>query len=316
MQLGYWPRVTIKHTSGQAEGQIYVPEVSFAMMVACIGLVLAFQDSSRFASAYGIAVTGTMTATSILFYGVARGWGWSPLVAGPLVALFLSLDLAFFSANVHKIAEGGWFPLVVGVAIFTLMTTWRRGRELLGEAFRSQALPLDVFMADLAATGPHRVAGTAVFMTSNPSGVPAVLLHFFKHGKVLHEQVLFLSIATRHVPEIAPSARERSGFRGTASIRSWPSSLHAAPQRPRGAAVLPPPDCRPTRPTPALPRGNAPSPTDAGWPSGAGPLLLHEPEHQPANAFFDPVEPRGGWGRRSSSEGSAAWAAEPWPTTA
>ncbi|MBX3199534.1 MAG: KUP/HAK/KT family potassium transporter [Labilithrix sp.] len=205
VQLGYWPRVTIKHTSGQAEGQIYVPEVSFAMMVACIGLVLAFQDSSRFASAYGIAVTGTMTATSILFYGVARGWGWSPLVAGPLVALFLSLDLAFFSANVHKIAEGGWFPLVVGVAIFTLMTTWRRGRELLGEAFRSQALPLDVFMADLAATGPHRVAGTAVFMTSNPSGVPAVLLHFFKHGKVLHEQVLFLSIATRHVPEIARS---------------------------------------------------------------------------------------------------------------
>ncbi|MBX3207618.1 MAG: potassium transporter Kup [Labilithrix sp.] len=204
VQLGYWPRVTIKHTSGTAEGQIYVPEVSFAMMVGSIALVLAFQDSSRFASAYGIAVTGTMTATSILFYGVARRlWGWRPVAAGALVAMFLGVDLAFFGANVHKIADGGWFPLVVGVAIFTLMTTWRRGRELLGRAFLKEALPLDAFMADLSVTGAHRVAGTAVFMTSNPNGVPAVLLHFFKHSKVLHEQVVFLSIATEHVPEIA-----------------------------------------------------------------------------------------------------------------
>ncbi|MBX3227400.1 MAG: KUP/HAK/KT family potassium transporter [Labilithrix sp.] len=206
VQLGYWPRVTIKHTSGTAEGQIYVPEVNSAMMVACVALVLAFQDSSRFASAYGIAVTGTMTATSILFYGVARRrWGWHPLVAGALVCVFLSIDLSFFGANVHKIADGGWFPLVVGIVIFTLMTTWHRGRELLGQAFRKDALPLDVFMADLATTKPHRVVGTAVFMTSNPTGVPPVLLHFFKHAKVLHEQVVILSIGTLHVPEIARS---------------------------------------------------------------------------------------------------------------
>ncbi len=205
VQLGYWPRVTIKHTSGRAEGQIYVPEVNFALLVGCILLVLAFQDSSRFASAYGIAVTGTMSITSILFYGVARRWGWSPLTAGGLVALFLVFDLAFFSANVHKIADGGWFPVSVGIAMFTLMTTWRRGRELLGRAFREQTLPLDAFMTDLAMTKPHRVVGTAVFMTSNPDGAPPVMLHYFKHSKTLHEQVLLLSIATQHVPEIARS---------------------------------------------------------------------------------------------------------------
>jgi KUP system potassium uptake protein len=207
VQLGYWPRVTIKHTSGRAEGQIYVPEVNFALLIGCIILVLAFQDSSRFASAYGIAVTGTMSITSILFYGVARRWGWSALKAGGLVALFLVFDLAFFSANVHKIADGGWFPVSVGILVFTLMTTWRRGRELLGRAFREQTLALDAFMDDLAATKPHRVVGTAVFMTSNPDGAPPVLLHYFKHSKVLHEQVLLLSIATQHVPEIARSER-------------------------------------------------------------------------------------------------------------
>ncbi len=202
VQLGYWPRVTIKHTSGSAEGQIYVPEVNFALLVGCVILVLAFQDSSRFASAYGIAVTGTMSITSVLFYGVARRWGWSALTAGALVALFLVFDLAFFSANVHKIADGGWFPVSVGVAMFALMTTWRRGRELLAQAFRDQSLPLDLFMADLTTTKPLRVVGTAVFMTSNPDGAPPVMLHYFKHSKTLHEQVILLSITTRHVPEL------------------------------------------------------------------------------------------------------------------
>jgi KUP system potassium uptake protein len=203
VQLGYWPRVTIKHTSGSAEGQIYVPEVNFALMCGCIALVIAFEDSGNLANAYGIAVTGTMSITSILFYGVARRWGWSPLTAGSLVALFLVVDLSFFSANAHKVAEGGWLPLAIGAVLFTLMTTWRRGRELLAEAFRAHSLPLDTFMADLEQMKPHRVVGTAVFMTSNPSGVSPVLLHHFKHNKVLHEQVLLLSIATRHVPEIA-----------------------------------------------------------------------------------------------------------------
>ncbi|HVJ91793.1 MAG TPA: KUP/HAK/KT family potassium transporter, partial [Labilithrix sp.] len=207
VQLGYWPRMTIRHTSDRAAGQIYVPEVNFALLVGCIILVLAFQDSSRFASAYGIAVTGTMSITSILFYGVARRWGWSAFTAGGLVALFLIFDLAFFGANVHKISDGGWFPVTVGIVMFTLMTTWRRGRELLGRAFQEQALPLDAFMADLAETKPHRVVGTAVFMTSNPDGVPPVMLHYFKHSKVLHEQVLLLSIATQHIPEITRSER-------------------------------------------------------------------------------------------------------------
>ncbi|MBX3187421.1 MAG: KUP/HAK/KT family potassium transporter [Labilithrix sp.] len=202
VQLGYFPRVSIKHTSGRAEGQIYVPEVNYGLMVACIALVLAFQDSSRFASAYGIAVTGTMAITSVLFYGVARRWGWSKLAAGGLVALFLTLDLSFFGANVHKIADGGWFPLAVGAVMFTMMTTWRRGRELIGQAFAAQALSLRAFMHDLHAAKPPRVAGTAVFLTSSHGGVPAVLLHYFKHNKVLHEQVVLLSIATRHVPEI------------------------------------------------------------------------------------------------------------------
>jgi KUP system potassium uptake protein len=197
--------MTIKHTSGEAEGQIYVPEVNFALMIGCITLVLAFQDSARFASAYGIAVTGTMSITSVLFYGVARRWGWSPLAAGALVAVFLAFDLSFFAANAHKIADGGWFPVLVAIFIFTLMTTWRRGRELLGQAFVAHTLPLDVFMADLENTKPHRVDGTAVFMTSNPGGVPPVLLHHFKHNRVLHEQVLILSIATHHVPEVARS---------------------------------------------------------------------------------------------------------------
>ncbi|MBI2393562.1 MAG: potassium transporter Kup [Deltaproteobacteria bacterium] len=203
VQLGYWPRVTIKHTSGKAEGQIYVPEVNYALMVGCIALVIGFKDSSRFASAYGIAVTGTMAITSVLFYGVARRWGWSPMKAGALVALFLALDLSFFGANVHKIAEGGWFPLAVGAGMYLLMVTWHRGRELLRDEFLAHTLPLDVFMADLAATQPPRVPGTAVYMTSNPEGAPPVLLHYFKHNKTLHEQVLLLSIATQHVPEVA-----------------------------------------------------------------------------------------------------------------
>jgi KUP system potassium uptake protein len=203
VQLGYCPRVSIVHTSGASEGQIYVPEVNWALLVACVSLVVGFGSSSKLAAAYGIAVTGTMAITSVLFFVVARRrWGWPLIAAVPLLVIFLSVDIPFFSANLAKVLSGGWVPLVIGTVVFTVMTTWSRGRRLLGEAFVAQALPLDLFMADVVATKPMRVPGTAVFMTSNPKGAPPVLLHHFKHNKLLHEQVILLSIATQHVPDV------------------------------------------------------------------------------------------------------------------
>jgi KUP system potassium uptake protein len=208
VQLGYWPRVSIKHTSGEAEGQIYVPEINYALMVACVALVLGFRHSTDLAAAYGIAVTGTMSITTILFYVVARTkWNWSVPKALGLCSIFLAIDLIFFSANTVKIGEGGWVPLAIAAAVFTIMVTWKRGRAELGQAIFATTLPLPLFLEDCERMKPHRVQGTAVFMTSNPDAAPPVLLHHFKHNKVLHEQVVCLSIATRHVPEVPPTER-------------------------------------------------------------------------------------------------------------
>ncbi len=207
VQLGYCPRVTIVHTSGSAEGQIYIPEINRLLMVACIALVVAFRESSHLAAAYGIAVTGTMSITSILFYQVTRRWGWAPWKSAALVGLFLALDLAFLGANVVKITEGGWLPLAMAAAVFMVMTTWKTGRRTLGRHIIANTLSIDLFLDDVRSTQPHRVKGTAVFMTSNPDGAPPVLLHHFKHNKVLHEQVILLSVQTRHVPEVSVAQR-------------------------------------------------------------------------------------------------------------
>jgi KUP system potassium uptake protein len=208
VQLGYAPRFTIRHTSRTEFGQIYVPEVNAAVAAACLALVLGFRTSSALASAYGIAVTGTMAITTLLFHRVMRDrWGWGRLVAWPLTAVFLTVDLAFFSSNLIKIEEGGWFPLAAAAVVFTLMSTWKRGGSALSRQLRDASLPLDLFLDDIERRPPHRVTGTAVFMTSNPGSVPPVLLHHLKHNKVLHERVLLVSILTEDIPSVPSDAR-------------------------------------------------------------------------------------------------------------
>ena len=210
VQLGYLPRVTVVHTSGTTEGQIYIPEANRLLMVACVALVMGFRASSNLASAYGIAVTGTMAITTVLSYWVARDrWGWSRLRAGSLLVFLLSIDLAFFGSCLIKIASGGWFPLALGGGMFAVMVTWNRGRSLLGEKIAAGTLPLSMFLADVESRRPHRVSGTAVFLASTRRGTPTVLLHHFKHNKVLHEQVVILSIATDAVPWVRDEHKVR-----------------------------------------------------------------------------------------------------------
>ena len=200
MQLGYWPRLRVLHTSAREEGQIYIPEMNYALMVGCIVLTIGFGSSSAIAAAYGIAVTGTMIITSLLFWVVARRlMGWSAGVATALVGLFLAIDVAFFVANAVKIADGGWFPLAMGLAVFVMMTTWHRGRQLFARRIAEESLALDLFLADLAESRPHRVSG----MTSNVGVTPGVLLHYFKHSKVLHKSVVLFTVHNERVPKVA-----------------------------------------------------------------------------------------------------------------
>jgi len=208
VQLGYSPRVTIVHTSHTEMGQIYIPEVNQALWVGCLALVVGFRSSTNLAAAYGIAVTGTMITTTLLFHTVAcERWKWNLWRARALTGLFLAVDLAFFGANLIKFREGGWFPLVVAAAIYILMTTWNRGRARLAAIVRENTLPMELFLADVARKRPHRVPGLAVFLTSDISGAPPVLLHHLKHNKVLHENVMLLSVVTEEIPQVDQSER-------------------------------------------------------------------------------------------------------------
>ncbi len=206
--LGYWPRVGIEHTSAKEIGQIYIPSINWALMLATIVLVLGFETSSNLAAAYGIAVTTTMLITTLLTFVVARErWGWSLPGVVALTALFLFADLAFFGANFIKIGQGGWFPLVVAGAIFVLMTTWRKGRALLGERIQSQLVPLDDFFELMKVERIVRVPGTAVYMTSNPVGAPPALMQNFLHYRAIHESVVLLTVITEEVPRVDPADR-------------------------------------------------------------------------------------------------------------
>jgi KUP system potassium uptake protein len=208
VQLGYFPRVNVVHTSRAHEGQIYIPEVNWALMVACLYLVFSFKTSTSLAAAYGIAVTGTMGITSVVYYVVVtEAWGWSRWRALPLAALFLAFDLAFFGANAVKFLDGGWVPLAMAAGVFTLMTTWKTGRARLAEKIARGALPLGEFLDARKADPPVRVPGTAVFMSANPGVTPPVLRHHYRHNHVLHEQVVILSILSAPVPFVSPKNR-------------------------------------------------------------------------------------------------------------
>ena len=201
IQLGYAPRMEIRHTSRQERGQIYLPGINWALMVAVAVLVVGFGSSTNLAAAYGIAVTGTMVITTLLAFIVVRKiWGWSLLLSTAIAGSFLLVDLIYFSANVIKIREGGWFPLLLALGVFTLMVTWKQGRALLYKRLASDALPLAQLVGSASNSGFNCIAGTAIFLTPNAEMTPHALLHSLKHYKSLHEQVVVLTVETLDIP--------------------------------------------------------------------------------------------------------------------
>jgi KUP system potassium uptake protein len=208
IQLGYFPRMQIVHTSSAEIGQIYMPAVNWTVMIATIMLVVSFRSSSNLAGAYGVAVSTTMIITTVLAHVVARDLlHWSALKASLITAAFLIGDLAFLGANLFKIAEGGWFPLLIASAVFTLMTTWRRGRQILNVRLGEGALTPELFVTSLQARPPVRVPGTAVFMHRTREAVPPALLHSLKHYKAMHEQVILLTVVTEEVAHLRDDER-------------------------------------------------------------------------------------------------------------
>ena len=208
IQLGLAPRLTVQHTSAREIGQIYITEINYALLIATVGLVLAFRTSDNMAAAYGVAVTATMAITTYLAHRVmTRLWKW-PMFWSTLVAsLFLVMDLSFFGANALKIPSGGWFPLMVGALGYVLLTTWQRGRQLLQVRLNEIAVPLPILLGDIAAEPPHRIPGTAIFMTAQPDGVPYTLLYNLRHNQVLHERIILLTVVMTEVPRVEPKDR-------------------------------------------------------------------------------------------------------------
>ena len=210
IQLGLLPRFEVRHTSAQRAGQIYMPRVNGLLLLGVLLLVALFRSSSALASAYGIAVTGTMVVTGMMaFIVIWRMWRWSLIAAAALMLPFLVIDLTFLSANMLKVIEGGWVPLALGGVIMLVMYTWRRGSRLLFEKTRRLETPLDDLVRMLERKPPQRVPGTAVFLTSDPTSAPTALLHSLKHYKVLHEKNIIVSVETTHTPRVGPDKRVR-----------------------------------------------------------------------------------------------------------
>ena len=208
IQLGYCPRMAVRHTSEREMGQVYMPWINWALLTAVLALVVGFGSSSALASAYGIAVTGTMAIDSILlFFVISRLWKWGVVPAFVIAGFFLVIDLAFFSANSVKLLQGGWFPVIIASVVFVVISTWRRGREVLFDRLRPGAIPLEPFLASLSVHPPMRVEGTAVFLTAGREGVPHALLHNLNHNKVLHERIVLLTVITADVPYVPESQR-------------------------------------------------------------------------------------------------------------
>ncbi|MGQ9920006.1 MAG: potassium transporter Kup [Desulfobacca sp.] len=203
IQIGYAPRLRIVHTSGETKGQIYLPWINSVMLVGCLGLALAFKESSRLAAAYGIAVTGTMCISTIIYFNICRhNWDWPLWQALPLAGLFFFFDFSFFSANLLKFVDGGWFAVSVAVILFTVMVTWRDGRAALRKRFEEAQVPLDVLMYDIATYKLVRTPGTAFFLSVSPTGTPIVLLHLLKHTDALPERVFILSMVATDAPYV------------------------------------------------------------------------------------------------------------------
>lgn len=208
IQLGYLPRMLIVHTSKSRMGQVYVPDVNWLLLGGITILILTFKNSGNLAAAYGVAVSGTMLATTILAVSAARRiWGVGWLVAVPIGVVFILIDLSFFGACSLKILQGGWMPLAVGVSIYLMMTTWHIGRRVMSDKVAAESLPLDIFIKDIAAKKPHRIRGTAAFLSANETGVPRTLLHNFKHNQALHESIIFVAVRNEEVPRIPEDER-------------------------------------------------------------------------------------------------------------